>query len=150
MSRSKSIGTYAETAVTRAARLNGFPLADRLALRGARDVGDVGLCPGVVVEVKGGEAARRASDLDVQNWLDQTARERDQGNAAVGFLVVQRRGVGAPNATRWWAYWRLGWIADLSYSQTFGARHVVARMTLGESLEMLRAAGYGDPPEVLP
>jgi len=149
MNRSKGIGTAAETAVTRAARLRGFPNADRLALRGARDIGDIGLCPGVVIEVKGGEAARHATDLDVQNWLDQTQRERDYGNAAVAFLVVQRGGVGAINAARWWAYWRLGWIGDLSYSQMFTtSRHAVVRMTLGESLDLLRAAGYGDPIEV--
>lgn len=141
------IGTYAETAVVRTAILRGFPFADRHALHGSRDTGDVGLCPGVVVEVKGGEAARSCSDLDVQNWLDQTHRERDNANAAVAFLVVQRRGVGAANAARWFAYWRLGWIADLSYCQTFAARHVVVRMTLGDALDLLRAAGYGDPVE---
>lgn len=149
MNRPRAIGTYAETAVTRAARLRGFPYADRYALHGARDTGDVGLCPGVIVEVKGGDAAKHASDLDVQNWLDETARERDNANAAVAFLVVQRPHVGAPNAARWWAYWRLGWISDLSYIQAFGyARHVVVRTTLGDALDMLRAAGYGDPIEV--
>jgi hypothetical protein len=148
VSRSRAIGTYAETAVVRAARLRGFPYADRHALHGSRDIGDVGLCPGVVVEVKGGEAARHCSDLDVQNWLDQTARERDNANAAVAFLVVQRRGVGAPNAGRWWAYWRLGWISDLSATQTFVGRHIVARMTLGDAFTLLRAAGYGDPIEL--
>jgi hypothetical protein len=145
VNRPRAIGTHAETAVVRAARNNGFPNADRFALHGSRDIGDVGLCPGVMVEVKGGHHAHRATDLDVQNWLDQTARERDNGNAAVGFLVVQREHVGAPNAHRWWAYWRLGWVADLSYVQTFVARHAVVRMTLGDALDLLRAAGYGDP-----
>lgn len=147
MNRPRAIGTFAETAVARAARLRGFPHADRRALHGSADVGDVLLCPGVVVEVKGGESARRASDLDVQRWLDQTARERDNGAAAVGFLVVQRRGVGALNASRWFAYWRLGWISDLSYAQTFAARDVVVRMTLGDALDLVRAAGYGQPIE---
>jgi len=146
VNRPRAIGTYAETAVTRVARLRGFPYADRYALHGSRDTGDVGLCPGVVIEVKGGHQAHRASDLDIQNWLDETARERDHANAAVAFLVVQREHVGAPNAARWWAYWRLGWVSDLSYIQAFGyARHVVVRTTLGDSLDMLRAAGYGDP-----
>jgi hypothetical protein len=145
VNRPRAIGTYAETAVARTAQTNGFPNADRFALHGSRDIGDVGLCPGVIVEVKGGHAAHHATDLDVQNWLDETARERDNANAAVGFLVVQREHVGAPNAHRWWAYWRLGWIADLSYSQAFGARHLVVRTTLGGSLDLLRAAGYGDP-----
>jgi hypothetical protein len=151
VNRSKTLGTYAETAVARTAQARGFPYADRYALHGRRDIGDVGLCPGVIVEVKGGERARACSDLDVQNWLDETARERDNANAAVAFLVVQRRGVGGANASRWWAYWRLGWISDLSYIQAFGyARHVVVRTTLGDALDMLRAAGYGDPIEVSP
>jgi hypothetical protein len=150
VNKPRAIGTYAETAVVRAARPRGFPYADRIALHGTLDTGDVGLCPGVVVEVKGGEAARGCSDLDVQRWLDETQRERDNANAAVAFLVVQRRAVGARNAARWWAYWRLGWISDLSYSQAFiGARHAVWRTTLGDSLDMLRAAGYGDPLEAL-
>lgn len=145
--RPRDIGTRAETAVARAARGRGFPTADRIALHGVRDIGDVRLSPDVVVEVKGGEAARHASDLDVLRWLDQTARERDNAHAAVAFLVVQRGGVGAANAARWWTYWRLGWIADLSYSQTFAARHVVVRMTLGDALDLVRAAGYGEPIE---
>jgi hypothetical protein len=146
VNRPRAIGTYAETAVARTAQTNGFPNADRFALHGSRDIGDVGLCPGVIVEVKGGHAAHHATDLDVQNWLDETARERDNANAAVGFLVVQREHVGAPNAHRWWAYWRLGWISDLSYTQAFiSARHTVVRMTLGGALDLLRAAGYGDP-----
>jgi hypothetical protein len=146
--RPRAIGTYAETAVTRTARSHGFPNADRYALHGARDVGDIGLCPGVILEVKGGHHAQHATDLDVQNWLDETARERDNAHAAVAFLVVQREHVGAPNAARWWAWWRLGWISDLSYIQAFGyAREVPVRMTLGDALAMLRAAGYGDPIE---
>jgi len=150
VNRPRAIGTYAETAVTRAARLCGFPYADRHALHGSRDTGDVGLCPGVIIEVKGGEMARRHSDLDVQNWLDETARERDHANAAVAFLVVQRPHVGAPNAGRWWAYWRLGWIADLDGLQWHYARHMAVRSTLSESLMMLRAVGYGDPIEATP
>lgn len=143
--RPRQIGTYAETAVTRAAQVRGFPYADRIALHGARDVGDVALCPGVIVEVKGGDAARRATDLDVLNWLAQTAVERDNANAAVAFLVVQRPHVGGPNAHRWWAWWRLSWVAELSYWQRFGPADVPVRMTLGDALDILRAAGYGDP-----
>jgi len=145
MNRPRAIGTYAETAVVRAARTRGFPWADRFALHGRRDVGDVMLCPGVIVEVKGGDMARNLSDRDVQTWLDETARERDNGNALVAFLVVQRPYVGANNADRWWAYWRLGWIADLDDRPWFYARSMAVRTTLAESLTMLRAAGYGEP-----
>jgi len=145
MNKPRAIGTYAETAVVRVARSCGFPWADRFALHGRRDVGDVTLCPGLIVEVKGGEMAKHATDLDIENWLDETARERDNANALVAFLVVQRPRVGAQNASRWWAYWRLGWIADLDDRPWIYARHMPVRCTLGQSLTMLRAAGYGTP-----
>lgn len=145
VNRSRSIGTAAETAVVRAARANGFPWADRVALHGALDVGDVTLTPGVMVEIKGGEHARRATDTDVEHWLNQTAIERENARAMVGFLVVQRAHVGLVNASRWWAYWRLGWIADLDDRPWPYARHMPVRCLLGESLTMLRAAGYGEP-----
>src|SRR5690606_5416001 len=87
--RPKQIGTKAETAVTRAAQTRGFPHAERRALRGRNDVGDVLLCPGVVVEVKGGDMARRASDALVAKWLLETERERINAGAEHAFLVVQ-------------------------------------------------------------
>lgn len=147
--RPRDIGTTAETAVVRIARAYGFPHADRLALHGRMDIGDVGLCPGVVVEVKGGETARNASDLLVDAWLDQTAAERTNAGAEVAFLVVQRRGVGAPNAARWWAFWRLSWLEQL----TSGMRPneyehpsltAPVRMQLGPTLDLLRAYGFGE------
>lgn len=145
VNRPRNIGTAAESAVVRIARANGFPWADRTALHGRLDVGDVILGPGVMVEVKGGDAARTATDRDIERWLDETARERDNGNRIVGFLVVQRPHVGVGNAARWWAYWRLGWIADLDDRQWLFARQMPVRCLLGEALTMLRAAGYGDP-----
>ena len=100
-----------------AARRLGFPNADRLTLAGRLDRGDVGLCPGVVLEVKGGDAARIASDGDIGRWLDETERERVNAHAAHAFLVVQRGHVGAINAHRWWAWWRLSWLATLGPHQ---------------------------------
>lgn len=144
--RPRDIGTAAETAVVRAARPRGYPWADRLAGHGNADVGDVMLCPGVVVEVKGGDAAKTASDLQIINWLDETECERGNAGAAVAFLVVQRPHVGAINAHRWWAWWRLGWVSDLGPSVGIdGAAMLPVRMTLADALTMLRAAGYGDP-----
>jgi hypothetical protein len=147
MARPRDIGTRAETAVVRAARAHGFPYADRIAGHGRDDVGDVRLCEGVVVEIKGGDAARGAADGLISRWLDETERERVNAGAAVGLLVVQRAGVGPVNADRWWAWWRLGWITRLS-GQVEGfapGPHVAVRCTFGEALTILRAAGYGRP-----
>lgn len=145
VNRPKQIGTAAETATVRAARRLGFPGADRLALTGALDRGDVGLCPGVIVEVKGGAAAATASDAVIDAWLDETARERAHAGAEVAFLVVQRRGVGAPNADRWWAWWRLGWLDRLRVDHADRMDETPVRMRLGDALRVLRAFGYGDP-----
>lgn len=147
MNRSKSRGTYAETAVVRAARTRGFPWADRSALHGRLDIGDVNLCPGVILEVKGGDMARHASDLDIERWLHETAIERKNANAAVGLLVVQRQHVGAVNAHRWHVWARLEWIAELGPHMPLdvGSRLVPVRVTLADALLILRAAGYGEP-----
>lgn len=145
--RPKNIGTATETAVVRTARTRGFPLADRLTLTGANDRGDIGLCPGVIIEVKGGEQARNASDLDIERWLAETLRERDNAGADIAFLVTQRRGVGAPNAHRWWAWWRIGW---LEYARGHdhpgtGPYDTPIRMRLDDALTLIRTAGYGTP-----
>lgn len=148
--RPRQIGTAAETAVVRYARASGFAGADRSALHGARDIGDVLLCPGVVVEVKGGDAARTATDAAVLLWLAQTANERHNAGAEHAFLVVQRKGVGPANAGRWWTFWRLSWLLDLTGGgHTLNHQHPaldsVVRLQLGATLDLLRTHGYGDP-----
>lgn len=144
VNRSKNIGTRSETAVVRAARAHGFPHAERRALRGRTDVGDVLLCPGVVAEVKGGQMARNASEADVERWLDETERERINAGAELAFLVVQRRGYGPERAGHWHAYWRHGWWARLiGYAGPVDPATVI-RTSLASSLAALRANGWGD------
>jgi hypothetical protein len=147
VNRPKAIGTAAETAVVRAARPRGFPHADRLTLTGNQDRGDVGLCPGVVIEVKGGAAARTASDGLIDAWLIETERERVHARADVAFLVIQRPGVGPTNAHRWWAWFRLGWLLPLvgGRGHELGNADAAVRLHLDTALQLLRAAGYGDP-----
>lgn len=147
--RPKQIGTAAETAVVRAARAHGFGLADRLTLTGALDRGDIGLCPGVILEVKGGQAAKTASDGQIEKWLAETERERVNASAQVAVLVTVRPGIGAPNAHRWWAHMTTTTLFDLigGSRRNWGIRHPEAtiRMTLAEALNLIRHAGYGDP-----
>jgi hypothetical protein len=147
--RPKAIGTAAETAVVRALRGLGFPHAERRALTGALDQGDITGCPGVCWEVKGGEAAKTASDADIDAWLIETENERHNADASIGVLVVQRRGVGPANASRWWAVLR-------AKKSMHAAHHPAVpdfpvRLLLRDAVHLLRAAGYGDPlPEVNP
>jgi hypothetical protein len=150
----RAIGTAAETGVVRYCKPNGFPHADRLALHGALDEGDVQLCPGVVLEVKGGKRAETASDALVTAWLDETEVERRNRGADVAALVLKRAGKGQKNAGAWWVYlpgWTYVWLAtigDLVHLvciQTRGDDLPPVRITLAALVDLLRAAGYGDP-----
>ncbi|NAE18288.1 hypothetical protein, partial [Enterococcus hirae] len=66
--RPRDIGTAAETATVRYLRTAGFPHAERRALRGTHDCGDITGTPGLAWEVKGGQAAKGASDGQVAQW----------------------------------------------------------------------------------
>lgn len=133
--RPRDIGTAGESAVVRCARARGFPMAERRALRGALDAGDVLLCSGVVLEVKAGQLARTASDALIRTWLKQTERERVNAGADIALLVTVRPGIGAVNAHRWFAHlWSPHYQAPV-------------RMDLGDALTWLRRLGYGSPLE---
>lgn len=143
MSKSKAIGTRAETAVVKAARARGFAGADRHVMKGALDEGDVWLCPGVIIECKGGEMARSASDNLIDQWMGEVERETANAGAEIGFLVVQRRAVGEANAHRWWAIMTSSTFATLIMGEP-AELHGLVRMTLEDALIILRAAGWGD------
>lgn len=166
MNKPKKIGTAAESAVTRFLQANGFPHAERRALRGTQDAGDITGIPGLCIEVKGGDAARIASDGQIEIWLADTERERAAAGADIGVLVLQRRGVGPANAGRWWAIvqqWPLYGLYLLADRDITGApaytgtepftatdtdpswMRAPVRMLLADAVKLLRAAGYGQP-----
>lgn len=135
--KSKAIGTRGETAVVRALRANGFPGAERRALAGAQDLGDILICPGVIGEVKWGKAARTASMGDVAWWWRQTERERAHAGAVVGLLIIQRNGYGDSRADKSRCFIDLGPILKRD--------HLVVEMVLDQACELLRREGWGDP-----
>lgn len=138
MSRSKDIGTRAETAVVKYLRANGFPLADRLPLKGSKDIGDVGDGTGAVVfEIKAGRAAETASDKQIGLWLEETLTEKDNAHADHGVLVVKRAGKGEAQVGKWWA---IVWSPAV-----LGGPFLTQRYLLEEYLQHLRYSGYGDP-----
>jgi Holliday junction resolvase len=94
MTKSKARGTAAEREVVKYLQ-NWWPAAERRALSGNKDKGDVAGIPGVVVEVK---AAQRQ---ELAAWKRETWIE--MGNADVGLcmLVVKRP---RKNVAVWDAY----------------------------------------------
>lgn len=134
--------------MVRALRSRGFPHAERRALAGTNDLGDIVGTPGIVWEVKGGEAAKTASDGLIDEWLAETDTERVNARADVGVLVVQRRSVGAPNAHRWWALLPLEVLARLTFfgrsAAMFHNHDCPVRMLLHDVCHVLVMAGYGE------
>lgn len=140
MNKPKKIGTAAETAVARYLRTAGFPYAERRALTGAFDQGDITGTPGVCWEIKGGEAAKTASDAQIEAWLTETETERINARANIGVLVLQRRGIGPANAGRWWAVMRANaWIIGAT------KHDFPVRMHLVDAVYLARRSGYGEP-----
>ena len=146
MSRSKDIGTRAETAVVRYLQAYGWPNAERRALRGREDAGDITGTPGVAWEVK--VRKRPISDADITAWLVETEAERIAAGAEVGVLVVGRPGVGEGHADRWWAYMRLDSLLPGNDTVLYGRPLLAAapvRLLLCDAAAVLRAAGFGEP-----
>ena len=148
--KSKSLGTEAETAVVRYLVDNGWPNAERRAMRGQFDYGDVTGTPGLCWEVKAGKVAEAAADCDVRAWQDQTDVEKANSKAAVGILVMKRRGKGTANVHQWWAMirtedlYRLMNLDDAWPAE--GCPTAWVRLTLKEIVRFLHFAGYGTPP----
>jgi len=95
MSASKRRGTAAETAVVRYLMEHGYPNAERRALRGRADCGDVAGVPGVAIEVK--DEAR----VDLAGWTDEARREATNAGAGLGVVIRRRR--GRPDVGEWYA-----------------------------------------------
>lgn len=115
MSKSKQKGTAAETAVVNYMRDHGFPGAERRALNGNADKGDINAGPGLCIEVK---AHKRYS---IPEWMTETAIEAINARADYGVLIIKPVGVGTTRTADWWCV-----------------------MSLEQMLNLLRDAGYGD------
>ncbi|GAA4059646.1 hypothetical protein [Actinomadura miaoliensis] len=154
MSTSKDIGTRAETAVVRYLRGAGFPQAERRALKGVLDEGDITGTPGIAWEVKARK--RPPSDEQIAAWMVETEVERVNAGASFGVLVVRRAGVGPARAAFWWAFLRIEDVAALvnmadkrlyaiPAAMVAGFPRHPARLLLADAVQLLRLAGYGTP-----
>lgn len=92
--KSKAKGTAAEREVVKYLQ-NWWPAAERRALSGNKDKGDVAGIPGVVVEVKAAATPQLAA------WKRETLTERENAGAARCMLVVKRP---YQPVSRWDAY----------------------------------------------
>jgi hypothetical protein len=146
VNRPRNIGTAAESAVRNVLR-NYFPEADRSPLRGSRDQGDIRGTGAFIWEVKAGAAAKGAATTGetapglIVEWLRQTEVERKNAGARFGVLVTVRRGVGAANAARWWAWLSVAALGDILGASGHQNPDPI-RMELGHLLELLADQGF--------
>lgn len=138
----RDIGTRAETAVVRYLRDHGWPHAERRALRGNQDAGDITGTPGVCWSVKAGEYARQPSDRQVAQWLAELETQRVNAGAAHGLLITRRHRTGDPG--HWWAYIPAATLTALVDGRPAGGAQWVVT-PLWQAVGLLRSAGYGDP-----
>jgi hypothetical protein len=141
LSKSKDIGTRAETAVRNYLLSVGYdPMAaHRNVLKGSADEGDVWLRESyglIVFEIKGGKSAKDASYEQIKKWYEEAETEKTNADGKFGFLVTQRPGVGYPRAGEWWAYAKLN---DLIYLRTYleTQSDILVRLTLRELVSLI-------------
>ena len=85
VNKPKVIGTRWETDVVRYLREHGYKEAERRALAGGVDMGDIVNAGPFVWECKA------TKSIDLAGGLDETKAETINADAAFGFLIVKRR-----------------------------------------------------------
>ena len=90
MSKAKQKGTAAEKAVVDMLVEHGYTHAERRALNGALDRGDITGIPFVVIEVK------NQAQMQLATWVDELETEIANDKAHTGVLIHKRRGKSQP------------------------------------------------------
>ena len=83
--RSKAKGTAWERRLVDYLREHGFPYAERRALEGVNDRGDVAGIPSVVIEAKNAKA------VSLAGWVDEMVKEKANAGAQIGAVIFPRR-----------------------------------------------------------
>lgn len=115
MSAAKQKGTLAESAFVKYLSANGFPHAERRALAGVNDQGDIAGVVGMAFEVK------NHKKYSFPAWLKEATIEKENSRADYCPLIVKPVGVGTNSVGDWWAI-----------------------LTVAELVHLIRTAGYGD------
>jgi hypothetical protein len=133
VSASKAKGTAAETAVVRYLQ-NWWPAAERRALSGALDKGDVAGIANLVVEVKA------AAQQRITEWQRETKTEMHNAGASACMLVVKRP---YKSPRQWDAYLPAGKVPGFRKHVAEGDEvDTWLRMDLVAAVALLRQAGY--------
>lgn len=90
MSKQRAKGTAAETAVVKYLQANGFPHAERRALHGTADKGDITGCGPLVFEVKNHKI------IDLAGWVKELEAEMVNAKVDTGAVVAKKRGTTDP------------------------------------------------------
>jgi len=139
---SKAKGTRGETAVVNYLRVNGFPTAERRALAGSADRGDILATIGVILEVKAGTSAQTASPALIEKWMQQTRTEAVNAGVDIAALIVQRRGIGTSRPELWTAH--IDGVVIDTLCSSYLYRGLQIAMNLADFVYFLRRAGHGD------
>lgn len=113
MSASKRKGTAAETAVVKYLQENGFPYAERRALHGTQDKGDITGCGPIVFEIKNHKT------LDLAGWVKELEAEIRNANADTGSVIAKKRGTTNPGD--WYAIMPVHVLVELLREAGHGA-----------------------------
>lgn len=92
MSKSRRTGTAWESAVVTYLRERGWQYAERRALAGSNDRGDIAGVVGVVIE------AKSAKRVELAAFLDEAHVEAANDRADMGVVWLKRRGRTSPGA----------------------------------------------------
>ena len=153
MNRPKQIGTQGENAAVAYYREHLFPVAERRALHGTNDMGDIAGTPGLCTQVKAGHAAEAASDSQIRTWLQELDVQAARAGASAALLVRKKKGYGTRRVGLWHAHMWASQLYELSYAAAYGHEYtgkmpealdtVPVEVLFEEAVGLLKAAGYG-------
>jgi hypothetical protein len=140
MSSQRKKGTAWETAWVQYLRQHGVPHAERRALAGNLDRGDIAGIVGVVLECKSGA-------FHLAQWLDEAEQERVNDGADFGIVLAKRAGKASPAD----GYAILTGAALVQLLQAAG--YIATPVALPEPLRVVEpmagARGWVDPDSVI-
>lgn len=131
--KSKAKGTGAERDVVKYLRSAGWTGAERRALSGNKDRGDIAGIPGVCIEVK---AQARP---EISKWARELDVEMVNAEADFGFLVVKR---AYKPVSRWDVYMTPAQAVGVLAAQLGPGEDRWVSMDLRLALGIMRAAGF--------